>query len=379
MQGCSSHDKSAEDRWILFTGPSALEQIEADWRMLEAAESIGSPFDRFDFANACTESGCCDARTLLVPAWIDRNEIRKILPLRVIRQLGTRVALPINAPLAQYAPSVGSVLSHSKIRLLMRALSESNVADLLFLRRVRADSGLRNARTMNETISHPPLFAPSIDLRAFGSFDVYEESFSTASRRNRRQRRQKVERQFGDITFEVYPGREAIDLVQKACQWKRKWLFELGLTSAVLDDGVFEKSLLACSEMEGAWVSVLRVGRNAAALELGFSSNSHYVAYLGAFDPAFSRFSLGQEQMARTIEWCFAKGFQHYDLLAPEDSYKKYWSRGRSGAEVRDIALPLNLRGRTHAILHRQGSRLKRVIPLLPQGVQRVIFSLARQ
>jgi CelD/BcsL family acetyltransferase involved in cellulose biosynthesis len=102
-----------------------------------------------------------------------------------------------------------------------------------------------------------------------------------------------------------------------------------------------------------AIVTCLSAGGKFAAIEIGYSDRSTYVSYLGAYDPQLSAYSPGQEQMRRTIAYCFEQGFSRYDLLAPADDYKRQWARTETGVAIDDYAIALTHVGRGVAELRR--------------------------
>ncbi len=122
----------------------------------------------------------------------------------------------------------------------------------------------------------------------------------------------------------------------------------------------------------------MRAGGEPAAVELGFACRGEYIAYLGAFDPALARFSVGQEQMVRTISWCFEHSFTRYDLLAPDDPYKRFWTRDNEPVAVMDFMLPTSITGQAYALAHRYGRPLaKRMMLALPTPIRRTVLRLA--
>jgi CelD/BcsL family acetyltransferase involved in cellulose biosynthesis len=209
--------------------------------------------------------------------------------------------------------------------------------------------------------------APYVDLSAFGNFSAYCSSFRSSSLRKMRQRRTRLEAERGPVSFEVLHGAAARAAVEQAIGWKRDWLKTRALASRVFDRAPNKTVLLEASESPAAHVSVLRAGGQPIAIELGFSCASHYAAYLGTFDVALAGYSPGQEQMLRTIEWCFAEGFSRYDLLAPADEYKRHWTRGGKQTPVRDYGLPLSRAGAAYLFIRQHATRhMKQTLRAVP-------------
>lgn len=340
--------------WKLLSGES-LHDLEGVWRSLEGGGFVDSPFDRFDFVKTCADSFYRSSQEIIIAVREGGGVEPTFLPLRIIRSLGVRVGIPLNFPHAQYAPLIGGALAADSIKALIHLLRAADLFDLLLLRRTRHDRGYSCLPDDGTVIRSDELLAPCIDLKGFGAYANYEKSFSSSTRRNLRQRRQKLERECGKIVFDVLSGQEAMESVRIACAWKRQWLFEKGLHSSVLDGERSEEILVSCMATEGALVSTMRVAETPVAIELGFSVDRRYASYLGAFNPDYACFSPGQEQMSRTIAWCFEQGFEQYDLLPPQAPYKDFWTRDFESVKVADMAIPLTGRGHLYATLRAAG------------------------
>lgn len=259
-----------------------------------------------------------------------------ILPFRSCRRLGLRHIVPLTAPISQYAPDPPSQIPGTALHELLNVFREKKVGDLLLMRRVPEQSSFAQAMAAFRAAYIDHNRAPYIDLATFGSYQAYLKSFSRKSRRSRERSMRKLDRDFGSIRFDVLPGADACDLVKQALTWKRAWLQEQGVASSVFDGGVWEAALLECACAPNAFVSILEAGGRPVALELGFLSCENYASYLGAFDPAFGHYRVGQEQIIRAVSWCFERGLARYDLLPPEDDYKYFWTRYLTSEVVSD-------------------------------------------
>jgi CelD/BcsL family acetyltransferase involved in cellulose biosynthesis len=292
-------------------------------------------------------------------------------PLRLTRRRGITRATDLAAPLGQYGDVLGPPFTADAFAACAAALKADHGVDVIESRRVRADSGLAAALQAAGARAHAAQAAPYIDLSAFADFSAYEAQANSHTRRNRRQRRQKLEAAHGPITFSVAPACEAPEALRTAIDWKRQWLEHQGRLSRVIDGGDNERALLRACAGENAYLSLLHVGDEFAAAELGFANGAHYAAYLGSYNPAFAAFSVGQEQMLRTIAWCFAQDFARYDLLAPADVYKLTWARGKS-EPVHDYSLALSWKGAGDVFVRRHASAgARRIFDALPPGMRR--------
>lgn len=297
-----------------------------------------------------------------------------ILPLRIERSYGISQALPLAAPLGQYSPEPPGPLTARTLAALAEWLRADYGCDVLLLRRLRQNNPLGALLEAAGAVMSQPDEALFIDLAAFGSFDAYLQTFSSKKRANWRRDRRRLEDE-GRVSFEVRSGAAAGDALLSAIAWKRAWLDEVGVASPVLHSEDWCDVLCSCAAARNGHVSVLSIDDRPVAVELGFDQDGSYAAYLGAFEPSFGRLSVGQEQMRRTIEWCFDKGFSRYDLLPPADAYKRYWSRGATGIGVADYALSLSIAGSAASFAHGRLRPLARQLVLsAPAGMRKLVL-----
>lgn len=336
-------------------------------------------FDRPEVLAACARTALAeDGEPVLCVVSRDGRPVFQ-LALRIRRRLGVCEALPLAAPLAQDLDGVGGALPAPAVPALRAALAGMGV-DLLILRKLRADGALAHALAAAGIAPFAAAAAPYIDLAGFGDFAGYEAAFSTSTRRKSRQRRQAAEKALGPLAFRARRLADAPEdraALVHAIAWKRTWLAEQGAVSAVIGTP-WEGALVEAALAGGAILSTLAAGERLVAVELGMASGDVYQAYLGAFDPDLARYSLGQEQMLRTIAWCFEAGFARYDLLAPPDPYKSHWTRGDTAAPIVDVVIPLSMPGRLAAFVETHGRAVsKQAIERLPEPARAMLARLA--
>jgi CelD/BcsL family acetyltransferase involved in cellulose biosynthesis len=342
----------------IASGQDAIARLHPLWAAAEAHADVG-PFARFDLVRAAAELATRRGAEPLVAVVRRATGAPSLLALRRERYLGVRAAVPLVHPLAQYTDVAGAPLAPADLAAICAALKRRGT-DVLLLRKVRQDSGLRAALCRHARSQRAEATAHYIDLAAYKTFAAYDASFSSRTRRNRRQRLQRLEAQTGPLSFEVLRGADAVTAFDTAVLWKREWLARRGISSPVFDAGDWEHVLRRTVSSGGATVTALKADQAPVAIEVGFAGRADYVSYLGAFDDRYSAFSPGQEQMLRTIAWCFEQGFARYDLLAPADAYKQHWSRTGTGVMLDDYAIALTHVGRGVAELRRHVRPLAR-------------------
>lgn len=340
-------------------------------RLLAAHPRPGNIFQKRQTMAAAIHPERAEDRRVVFAVVSRGARVTSILPLQLARHLGVLVASDLLAPVSQYSDVIGQPLDADDLAVITTSLRSQFGADALLLRRMRDDGGLAGAfaEFMPASVTATSA-APFIDLVAYGNFAAYAARFGKKTNRMRKQRRQNLEAQHGPLTFAALRGRQGRDKLVLALQWKRDWLAERGLTSKVFDGGSNEAMLRRIGNDDAMCVTVLSAGDRPVAIEVGLANGGHYAAYLGAFDPAFTRFSPGQEQMLRTLEWCFAQGFKRYDLLPPDDDYKLIWTETKE--PVRDHCVALSPLGAGYVLLRRLAhSRMQSLLRALPGQTRR--------
>ncbi|WP_072396705.1 GNAT family N-acetyltransferase [Hyphomicrobium sp. CS1GBMeth3] len=346
------------DALEIASGLDAITRLRPLWMDAESRAQVGA-FEKFELVVAAAELAERQGSEPLVAVVRRDCSTSLMLPLRRERLLGARTAVPLVHPLSQYTDVVGGALEADELIRICNALRRRGI-DLILLRKVRQDGGLHMALARHGTSQSARETSHYIDLAGYGAFAAYEASFSSRTRRNRRQRLQRFEAQAGPLSFEVLRGAEAATAFDTAVRWKRDWLTQRGVSSPVFNGGEWERILRGAVLAGSTIVTALKAGQALIGVEMGFANRSDYMAYLGAYDETYSSLSPGQEQMLRTIAWCFEQGFRRYDLLAPSDDYKRHWTRANTGVEIDDYALALTRVGRGVAEVRRRVRPLAR-------------------
>lgn len=335
----------------IISGYPAIARLAPQWREAETHGRSGT-FQTFDVIVRAAKLAEDMGAEPLVLVFRRGGAAASLLPLRIEHFVGARVGVPLVHPLAQYADVVGANLDPQAFQRASGLLANKGIAALL-LRKVRADSGLHAALARYGRSQNAGDTALYIDLGAYDTFDAYERSFSSTTRRNRRQRRKKLEGLAGPLSFSVLRGNAALPAFDTAIEWKRGWLAARGISSPVFDGGAWEQLLRHMVASGQAVVAALAGNDTLLAAEVGIPNDNTYIAYLGAFAPEYSSGSPGQEQMLRTIAWCFERGITRYDLLAPTDAYKRQWTRTETGVAIDDYTVALTTIGRGFAEVRR--------------------------
>lgn len=307
---------SAAGSILLLEGNDAIRALDST-AIPETGARPANIFHSAELMRAAARKVMAADQPCIAACIVHNGSVETIWPLRIMRDMGVSIATDLCDPISQYSDVIGAPVSATALVLLGQNLRTDFGVDTILARRVRSDSGLDAAFVEARATAIDENEAPFADLASCENFENYLARFSKATLRKIRQRRQRLEQAHGALAFEVLQGDAARAAVTLAASWKRGWLHAQALSSRVFDDCANEEALIEASGATNAHVSVLSAGGHPVAIELGLSRGRHYAAYLGTFEPSFAPYSAGQDQMLRTIEWCFGQGFACYDLLPP--------------------------------------------------------------
>lgn len=206
---------------------------------------------------------------------------------------------------------------------LMDISSESKIYPVL----------LERIQTSNKASYYPLYPCPVAELRK--DWDTF---FKKAIKRSkhRKQMRRKLRRLsvLGDMNFVVikspddlksWPGlfTQLSDLHAK--RFTDTWNPSLQAKNLQFLETVSE-SLLG----KGLIISLILLDDEIISFIICFEAGDTIIDYIPAFNPNFSKFSLGHVHLIYLIQWAIKNGFRIFDFSKGEDIYKRKWATGES-------------------------------------------------
>ncbi len=344
----------------VYTGDNAVAAAWPAWRQLELCRAPSTPFQTFAFAEAAADAHRRKGEAPRVVAVHDQGHPVLLFPTVVGRFCGVPTIRFLGDPLIQYGDvlaSPGATTAH--YAAAWRALADPAVARVIQLRMVRDDALVAPfLKTVTSTAGTTE--APFIDLVATPAPSAHQ------ARRVRRHRRRLEKR--GGLDLQVLTGTAARPVLVSALNYKRAWLAERNLSSAVIGDPDWENALLRlayCGSPSFQLVAVqLCVGGEPAAIEVAFSDGRRWCSFLGAVSPEFAGSGPGHVQIADTIASCVASKHAIYDLLAPPEPFKCDIATGK--VAVTNHIKALGVRGRLVMTAARLAPQIKSQVMRLP-------------
>jgi CelD/BcsL family acetyltransferase involved in cellulose biosynthesis len=334
-----------------------IDEIAAAWRDLEArCTDQLAYFQTFDWCRGWVAAfaDTAQAPRLRIKTVWRGDTLIAVWPLMIQTTGGIRVLQNLGAPHSQYCSLLydeAHLADETTGELLARIMREPD-CDVALFHPVPAHSPLVPLFAARPPIPGYDGQSAVLDLTQFTSSEDYRSQGGKLKKRNRNRRRNHLAR-LGELSFEVIWPNDLrfADMVRGCAAMKRTWLRETGRASSGFSFEGFEAFLTTLTgdpaAMTGACLSVLRIGDEPVAMELGFLRNGHYYAYLGAFDWELRQLSPGKVQMEMTVCWLIDNGVQGYDLLGGDGDYKQSWTN--RAVPLNGYSLPFSWKGRLYA------------------------------
>jgi CelD/BcsL family acetyltransferase involved in cellulose biosynthesis len=250
-------------------------------------------------------------------------------------------------PLCQYHAALADpeLDAEAAIAAALDALREQG-ADLLDLRRVRADQPLAAALLARGAVVRRIEQAPFVDLIGGKVARATADKGKEATNRRRRLRRLE---ELGPVKFEIETcPKIAAARVAEAMAMKRGWALKAGRLARAAFDPRFERAFQAALATRDPHASLrvtsLTCGDRTIGVDIALACRSRLFGHVLTHDPELSSLGVGILLADASIRAASAEGYQTFDLLAPADGYKRAWADGE--VDVLDLQLALTRRGR---------------------------------
>jgi len=215
--------------------------------------------------------------------------------------------------------------------LELREIPE-NAESITILRKIRGKTQIQN-----ETVSSK---CPYIPLSV--SWDGFVKELSGNMRRNLRRRMRRLEEKY-KVEFKKQNEIDSLQQDMKTFFYlhQRRWQSK-GREGSFVADPKFQDFLLDVSECfaEKRWLNLYFLTANnepiSAALCFEYSKTLYY--YHPGFDPAYSKYGVGNLLIMHLLQDSIQKGIEKFDFLKGDESYKRDWTPlSRNNLEVRYV------------------------------------------
>jgi CelD/BcsL family acetyltransferase involved in cellulose biosynthesis len=248
-------------------------------------------------------------------------------------------------------------------------------ADLLELRKLRADSVLERSGLVGRAIVRERLDAPFADLVRRVGADGPSPAYASRERSNHRRRLRRLSER-GAVEFAMAgPGTRAAELAAVAIAMKQAALLRHGVLAPTISDprfAAFFRDLAGDADGGSPLrIAIISCDGEPIGLDLSLDCKGTSFGHVIATHPGHERGGVGGLLVYHSFACAKARGNAAFDLLAPADAYKLEHADGMT--EVTDRVLPLSFKGRLAVASGLQNWRplLKRTLRRLPAPLTR--------
>lgn len=340
----------------LITTRQGFDSLEAQWNAL--FERAGRPtqvFQTYDWLRHWADVYLESPTTLAIVAGWRQGRLVMVWPLVASRHTGLMQVTWMGAPVSQYGDALveDSPFAETDLAAGLDYVSGALRADVLSLRKVRADAVAAPILKQAGAVATAQMTAPYLDLASAPDFATFEQRYTAKARKNRRRHLRRLEEQAPVRFVDIATGTQAaIGVAEAAVALKRRWLADRGKVSPVVNNDRFARFFSAVAGADalrncGTTMTLLMCGSDIAAVEIAFACKGRLAVHVIAYDKTFEKHGVGALLMEHSIRRAYDRGCHTYDLMAPGDAYKSEWTD--TSIEVEDLALPLTLAGRGYA------------------------------
>ncbi len=364
----------------LVTDVAAFKTLEPEWNALfEAAATSAHVFQTF----AWTWHWCrhyLPPHTTSHPAIVTgrlAGRLVLICPLILERTWGLRQLAWMGDPVSQYGdvlalPEAGT---GAAISAALQFAVRATRADVVLLRKVRADATVIPALSSGDARILSTEMAPCLDMRSLDSPEACDQLLAGKTRRNRRRHlRRLADRGPVEMITEASSPAAAV-LARDAIAMKRAALEDKGEVARAYADDRFADFFAGIAAGQAPHVacrvSALRANGETAAVQLTLDCGRTRFLHITVYNRAFEKFGAGALLLEHDVRRSFDDGIRTYDLLAPLHPYKA--EHANSMVAVHDYAIACTWTGRLYAALYlRARPRVKRMLQNLPSPLRRI-------
>lgn len=360
-----------------ITSETAFEGLRSEWRELERRSASSCMFLTWEW----------------LFTWWKHLAVTRRLMILVVRRDGRVVAI---APFAVRPPCASRLIPFSALELLGTGSVGSDYLDLLVERGAEAEA-IQEIGKQLETLrmpvelpqvlldgsavhrladnlaprgwrvfTTPTNVCPFIKLAGL-DWPAYVAALGGAHRANLQRRIRGLER-IDTVGFDSVrsEAERQLALEHLVALHNARWK-ELGGSDAFHTRGMVQfHHELSGEALRNGWLRlmVLRVGQKPVAYVYGFRHAAVHYFYQSAFDPTWSRHSVGLVAMGLAIQSALREGAGEFDMLHGAERYKYHWAREQRSIGRIDLHPPF-LRGR----ITRGAAQLGRVARAMGRGL----------
>jgi CelD/BcsL family acetyltransferase involved in cellulose biosynthesis len=311
-----------------LTSAAELDALHPEWQALWDRSPRATPFQSPDWLCAWWRHFGGEGLWTIT---VRRDErLIGILPLFVWSGAGPRQLTPVGNGISDHVDLLAEPGAEDDVAAAIVAhLAESaDVWDTADLRDLPEDSPLLSIELSPEIHATVEDDEPCPALPLPPSLDALDDVIPAPFLKKLRYYRRRLEREFA-VRFESATDRASASVLFDALLrlHRARWL-ERGEPGVFADPAVvtFHRDVIPVFLARG-WLRLhaLRLDGEIAAVWYGFAAKRRVHYYIGGFDPALDRYSLGTVLVGHAIERAIEDGATELDFLRGREPYKYAW------------------------------------------------------
>ena len=383
-RACLQHREAADAvcEFTLISSRAEFDALETDWvDLFDRAGSGANVFQNFHWLwHWCNHFLVEDDKhTLAIVTGRWAGKLVLVWPLVVHQSGGLKRLSWMGQPVSQYGDILidRDICTEGDLEKSWDFLSQNIPADLVHLRKVRADAAVAD---LLRAICKTPIVqqsAPYLDLSNSHSFDDYQQRYAGKARKNRRRLRRRVEERATLKVTAHHKGESRSEYASQAVLLKRNWLEARGLLSAAIQDERTRHFFVDAASSErhptGCRTTALTIDEQTAAIEVSFVSKGHCAVHIIVYGMDYEKAGTGVLLMEDSIKNAIDTGVNTFDLMAPGDSYKLDWADGTINVEDWQAALSARGHAYQHLRINKLPQAAKKTVQALPLSLRQLL------
>lgn len=313
-----------------------LLRLESDWKYIFEKSQSNNPCVSWEFFSLWWKHYANDQKMLILLVK-DGTDIIGIAPLMSINGNFVTLRKPIirflsDDTAADYMDFVILCNNKEVVRTILHFLVKLENWGRIDLRRIPiCSTNLEEIKAVSSSLRYPCMIkinCVSPIVRIEGTWDSYCHHLSKGLRQDIRTTLNKL-RKIGEIRFEVSEKNNLKVALDALFNFhKGRQIYKPGRSIFESEKYCNFISDLAFTFFERGWaeLSTLKVNGRIISVVFGLKMNKVFYYCTPAFDPSFSKYSLGKLHIYFLLKNCFEQGYDKFDFTIGDEPYKLKWA-----------------------------------------------------
>lgn len=314
----------------VVTSTEEFKNLEAAWSALLEKSSQDNIFLDFNWLFSRWQN-LKGKNHLFIVIIRDKDEIAGIAPFMLFKKGGLPTLAFIGTGVSDYEDIITSGDQQKRegiVSAVINALQKNQSWSAFHLKGIRADSlNLPAFKKLFSLQGHRD-GAPYIGIER--KWEEYCAGLRKKLVSDSKRQKNRLESDHPGMSFEhITDVRQAHGYLDKLAGFHRE-IRKKKKTKSIFENhtnmAFFREAIDTMLPQNKLVFSVLKSGRQIAALHMGFSYCNTFYYYLPAYNPLFAKYSIGRLLLAELVKYAFTSGFRRFDFMLGQEDYKEQWT-----------------------------------------------------